>query len=381
MSSTTTFSNASSTTTAFSNPKLWIRNPGYDLGLVTGGALFTLLVAALAFSQPTWLPVFFWIWVVAFEGSHFWATWSRTYFDKKYRSENKSVLVGSLVFFLAPALALYFDGSNGVAYATLYGFFIFVWSLYHNARQHFGFMSIYSGKAEISPSLKSKMTLALYMAVCFAQAHFLLNFKIQGVFGLAAASEVSPTLNFLVDQLPKLLSGVAFIYWIKLAFEAKSEAGEKFFMPIFYIGICLLFYTSMFYFIAPNDQFVQNLNGAETLMLIAIMNSLFHNIQYHAIVYHYGKKRYEGNQKGFGWAAWINKSSLSYMGFALLLGLAFGAIVWNVGDWPSPLGQWTQPSMRSWAYVLFFGIIGHHFFLDQVIWRPSKSKELKSYLS
>ena len=58
----------------------------------------------------------------------------------------------------------------------------------------------------------------------------------------------------------------------------------------------------MFFYIAPHDRFVQDLGGGETLMLIAIMNSLFHNIQYHAIVWYYGQKRYH-NVKGLNtWA-------------------------------------------------------------------------------
>ncbi len=32
------------------------------------------------------------------------------------------------------------------------------------------------------------------------------------------------------------------------------------------------------------------------------------------------------------------------------------------------------------AYVLYFGIVGHHFYLDQKIWRPSLQKDLSQYL-
>ena len=36
-------------------------------------------------------------------------------------------------------------------------------------------------------------------------------------------------------------------------------------------------------------------NGAQLLMLLAVMNSLFHNIQYHAIVWIYARRRYAEN--------------------------------------------------------------------------------------
>jgi hypothetical protein len=62
------------------------------------------------------------------------------------------------------------------------------------------------------------------------------------------------------------------------------------------------------------------------------------------------------------------------------MGAVYGFITWHVGDWPSFSGSWQNVKFHSWAYILFFGIIGHHFFLDQVIWHPSRSKELKNYL-
>ena len=58
----------------FSNKALWVKGPLFDLLFVTGGAFFTLLVAAVSFQFPQFLPVFLWIWFVCFEGSHFWAT-------------------------------------------------------------------------------------------------------------------------------------------------------------------------------------------------------------------------------------------------------------------------------------------------------------------
>ena len=152
-------------------------------------------------------------------------------------------------------------------------------------------------------------------------------------------------------------------------------------MSLFYILTCLIFYSVMFYFVAPSDTLIQSPNGTQVLMLVAIMNSLFHNIQYHAIVFYYGQRRYQAQESKFGIANLINKGLLSYIAFALVLGFVFAYIVWNVGDWPNVQGKWNQPSMQIWAYVLFFGIIGHHFYLDQKIWRPSQQKDLKEYLN
>ncbi|MBC87461.1 MAG: hypothetical protein CL677_09830 [Bdellovibrionaceae bacterium] len=367
------------------NPRYWLKNPAFDLMFVTGGAFFTLLVAALAFSEPTFMPYILWIWIIAFEGSHFWATFSRTYIDKKYRSENSKVLFGSLVFFAFPGLAVLADSlQSDVSYMTLYGFFIFVWSLYHNAKQHYGFLSIYTGKAKVPEALKAKMVHLLFWGVGVAQVYFLFNFKSQLVFGLPSVSEMGGSLGFLLGTVPMLISLALFIKLVFLAKEAVGIVGGKALIGLYYVATCLIFYSTMFYFIAPKDLIFQNLTGAETLMLIAVMNSLFHNIQYHAIVWYYGNKRFNeqsAENKGYGVARFVNYKLANYMGFSLLMGLVFGFIVWNVGDWPAPTGSWHGVQSHSWAYILFFGIIGHHFYLDQKIWRPSKSKELRGYLN
>jgi hypothetical protein len=102
-----------SSTSSQRSPKIWMGSKLFDLCFVTGGAFFTLAIAALAFARPSLLPVMFWLWVVVFEGSHFWATFTRTYLDRDFRANNKSILIGSLIFFLFPAIALIVDANLG----------------------------------------------------------------------------------------------------------------------------------------------------------------------------------------------------------------------------------------------------------------------------
>ena len=87
---------------------------------------------------------------------------------------------------------------------------------------------------------------------------------------------------------------------------------------------------------------------------------------------------------GFDWdnqdQVW-EKVQLNYILFSLAMGGVFSFIVWHLGDWPSFNGNFTQNQHFTWAYIIFHGIIGHHFYLDQKIWRPSQQKDLKSYLN
>lgn len=359
----------------------WIRNPFFDYSFIMGGAIFTLFIAYLSFLLPNYVPIFFWCWVVFFEGSHFWATYSRTYIDNKYRKENSRVLYLSLLFFVFPAIALLLENQiKSISFSTFYGFFIFIWSLYHNAKQHYGFLSIYAAKIKLDYDEKTKMKNSLYGVIVFSQIYFLLNFKLQGTFSISSPFETSLFLKFLSSKLFYFLTSFSTIYFVYQATILLKKYHTQIHPILSYITICLFFYSAMFYFIAHSDQFITK-DGISVLILIAIMNSLFHNIQYHAIVWHYGQARYsaEKNEK-FGIAKMVNGKTVNYIITAILLGLVFGFIVWNVGGSPDTNGVYSgQPN--NWAYILFFGIIGHHFYLDQKIWRPSKQIELKSYLS
>jgi hypothetical protein len=360
----------------------WIRTPFFDFSFITGGAFFTLFIAFLSFQFPTMVPVFFWIWVVFFEGSHFWATYSRTYIDDKYRKQNSKVLYYSLVFFIFPIVAIVLENQiKTISFTVYYGFFIFVWSLYHNAKQHYGFLSIYAAKIKLEFSEKSKMVQSLYAVIVFSQVYFLINFKLQGTFSIGSFFQSTPILNFMSTNIFYILTLLGAFYFIYQAVQLQKKYGSKILPIVSYIATCLIFYSLMFYYIAHTDHFITK-DGVSVLILIAIMNSLFHNIQYHAIVWHYGQKRYNEKEEtqGFGIAKFVNGKTLNYLITALLIGAVFGFIVWNVGSSPNINGSFTS-NANNWAYVLFFGIIGHHFYLDQKIWRPSKQSELKSYLS
>ncbi len=152
-----------------------------------------------------------------------------------------------------------------------------------------------------------------------------------------------------------------------------------------YSLVCWVFYTVMFYGVAPQEPFFPAAqNGAQSLMLLAIMNSLFHNIQYHAIVWTYSKKRYIENTEKLstdllGLASRVNGSFTGYATASLFMGSVFAWIVNGLADWPNWQGVGPLHEMNALSYVLFFGIIGHHFFLDQMIWRPSHQKDLRHY--
>ena len=361
----------------------WIHSKEYDLSLILGGAFITLLFALLSLAQPTLIPFLFWVWVVGFEGSHFWATWARTYFDSDFRRTHSRLLIGSLLFFALPVLALTHRNMSGSdSLVNGFGFFIFSWSLYHNARQHYGFMSIYARKSESSNERSfGRLKALLYASVIIPQAYFFSHFKFPLFRGadpetIFKAQDLDLSTIFLllcaIGSLLALLS-------IRNNFFNRGDPALK--MAWTYTLGCWVFYTLMFFVITQFEPiYFSPKNVPQMLMVVTVMNSLFHNIQYHAIVWHYGNTL---NQKRINKPDSINgifTSSKVYVTFSIVLGLLFGFVVWNLGDWPSPTGAWTPSPMADWAYVIFFGIIGHHFYLDQKIWRPSRQTELRATL-
>lgn len=82
-----------------------------------------------------------WFWSVGLDGTHIFATASRTYFDRAERRRRRALFWGSLAFFFALGPALVLAGAKGWL-ALLVG----IWAYYHVVRQHYGFMVLYKVK-------------------------------------------------------------------------------------------------------------------------------------------------------------------------------------------------------------------------------------------
>ena len=122
-------------------PNHWIVGRGVDLTLVIGSALagYVFLLCYTVFHVPvTWL---WWFWSVGFDGTHIFATASRTFFDRESRARHPKLLYGSLLVFfsIGPAMVLL----GAVKYLAI---LVGVWAYYHVIRQHYGFMVLYKVK-------------------------------------------------------------------------------------------------------------------------------------------------------------------------------------------------------------------------------------------
>lgn len=127
------------------------------------------------------------------------------------------------------------------------------------------------------------------------------------------------------------------------------------------------------------------------LLAFGAFVTIFHDIQYHAIVWFHHRNRYHRpgvDPWQFGLAPKISRNLLTYFGCAIffaaifrLLGCTFdvhpGCAPFVITSEVSLFGELHTDALLK-SFLIGFPL--HHYFVDQYIWKPSKSKELRKDL-
>src|SRR5881628_3801516 len=119
-------------------PARWIVSRRFDLGWFFGGAALSLAVVGLYFGVGLPILVLWWTWLLAFDGPHIAAAFTRTYLDREEWRARRGVLLRGLLIIAVGPLFLLLGLAMGSAdpfqlflgLATLYGY-------YHIVRQHY----------------------------------------------------------------------------------------------------------------------------------------------------------------------------------------------------------------------------------------------------
>ena len=153
----------------------WIVSPGFDLLCFFGGAVLSVVFLGLYFAVGVSIVALWWVWLLAFDGPHIGAAFTRTYLDaQEWRGRRRLLLVSLLTFAVGP-LALVGNAVTGsqdpfllfLGFATFYGY-------YHVVRQHWGFVALYNAVNRDYASMRLDRA-TLYIG-CFAPyAYFLLT--------------------------------------------------------------------------------------------------------------------------------------------------------------------------------------------------------------
>src|SRR5215467_10510787 len=81
----------------------WIVSPRYDLTWFFGGALVSVLVLGLYFAAGIPIVLLWWAWLLAFDGPHIGAAFTRTYLDaEEWRTRRRLLLMSLVSFAIGP---------------------------------------------------------------------------------------------------------------------------------------------------------------------------------------------------------------------------------------------------------------------------------------
>ncbi len=389
----------------------WIINRRMDLSWFIGGALagYTLFFMHAGLG---WDMVGIWfLWVVLLDSPHFFGTISRTYFDRQEFRQRRRLLTWSLLWFAAgPAMVLVswalFEAGVGVYDLPWKAFLIFfgLWAYWHVVRQHYGFLRLYQKKNGDAHPVDARLDSSLlYAGLILPFAAFIVRHpEVRVQFGLPEAEPAYPVLpeagRLAAPFDPAYLSGLAWEHWVvalctaaigtlAIAFLIRQlvrvASGEKINGPKI---LFLLAVVPLHIYVCLSDAVL----GASLLAFSAFV-TIFHDIQYHALIWFHHRNRYHKpgvDQKQFGLAPKLSKNIAVYFGCAIFFALIFRLLGCSFDIHPgctpfvisSDIHLFGSVNADAFLKAFLLGFPLHHYFVDQFIWKTSKSKELQKDL-
>ena len=323
----------------------WIISRGVDLSLVIGSAAAGYLYLLLGAGLHVPITLLWWFWSVGFDGTHIFATASRTFFDAQARKRNRRLLYGSLAFFfsIGPVMVLL----GGVKYlAVLVG----VWAYYHVVRQHYGFMVMYKVKnRDMAPVDNLLDWVFLTVMLVFPPFHrfFLHHPEELGLHMRLGAME--PAVWALVAvtgavwagrQWMRLRSGVP-VDWPKMLLLGAM-------IPLHWMTFAWMSWQA----------------AVPTVTIV-------HNLQYHAIIWFHNRNRYAGERSAAEHGripAAVSRSLVVYAAVGLGFSLLYRVPGFELG----------KVSELAFGFFCGFGLT--HYYLDSRIWRVRHDPGLREAL-
>lgn len=362
---------------AFRFSSRWITSRNFDLLWYVGAAStgYILLFLNLKLAVPALL--LFWSWILLADGPHVFGTISRTYLDKEERRNRGALLWGSLLWLLPGPMVLLIS----VSLKRTMPFFLFltlaqVWAYWHVVRQHYGFLSLYQWKNN-EPSGRANPVdyWSFYVLMLAPFVSFLMRHP-------DARAEMGLTPQPLPMEQAFLLCLHAAILIALVSYAAKEyrrmRKGQPWNLPKnVFLSACIPLH--LFIFLHPV------ISTHVDIRLFAVFLTVYHNLQYLALVWFYNRNRYGEDRQGirFGWASLISRNFIVYYFLGLLYTLLyrlpnwyFSAIPFSARAHLSQLPSQSLLTFSNFAISIWWGFAFHHYYLDQKIWKPGKDRRL-----
>jgi len=348
-------------------PPRWIVSRSFDLTLFFGGAALSLLVLGL-FALGAPIVALWWIWLLAFDGPHIGAAFTRTYFDRQEWIRRPGTLAGSLLTFLVGPLFLAAGLITGspdpflwfLGLATFYGY-------YHVVRQHYGFVALYNAaNRESNPRTVALDRWTLYLGSWLPYAYFLVAHpRARVLIGLTPGDAVA----IATVLLPSLWVLTLLYYaWSNLLRHTLAQPKVAYLLTTVILHGAIYFVVSRF-----EPVYGASTGPDQDFLLLSILIVIFHNVQYLGLVWFHNRNRYGHYSPGFFIGVCAIFSLVIYLTFACSTGVFPGCAPFT----DRRLGpvSWNQIGLCLW-----WGLAINHYFLDQKIWRLRGDPELKKNL-
>jgi hypothetical protein len=338
----------------------WIISQRDDLcwfqGSVVAGLLLLALFVALPYpagrdlgpAHPVILILF--MWGVMFDGTHVWATYARSYLAP---DEGSRVGIPQrrwwLLLALGPALAL-LDAALDI-HGALFSVFLlgaYLWAYWHLVRQHYGFLMLYRARAGQGDLRARRLDALILWAGClypFVLFSLREPYQRSGLPQLLPAAWL-PDARMALNVVFAVVMAAALTLLLTGRYE-KLRPGPRHLLLVIVIGFHLLVFALL-------DQ----------LLTILATLTIFHNLQYHRIVWLHEAGKGRRPMGGV----------MPYLGGGLLLGL-----LWYGLRVPGAVAV-TSPVLRNLILGLCWGVAFHHYLVDGRIWRVRRSPALAQAL-
>lgn len=408
----------------------WIINKKNDLIWFTGSAAFAYLLIASFWVLNDWLSIpqvlaftaVYFVFSFVFDGTHAFATYSRTYLDKDFWANNKPMLLGSLLLFaVGPALiflgyAVAGEEQSRAIYIVMEKFF-FTFAYYHLIRQHWGILALYRRKANETDASSYWSDATLLAAATLYPYLYLVVFNPKPIL-LGAGAPIEASTWHYTFLISLALLGFSFIVYTALRVYRRDDLSLVVSRNMTYIfaasSLLLLLYNHeqleiflrglmklnlaiigiavlAFVYLAIKRAYpwskmlfmltvllVHNTIPylSESFILIFMALTIFHNVQYHRIVWFHNQNRYnkDEDKKKFGIASKLAGSLVLY---------AVVALLWNMFSTVPRyvmLGAFDTQLLLYFLAAFFMGFPFHHYVLDALIWKNRGNKKLQNSL-
>jgi hypothetical protein len=343
-------------------PNPWIISRREDLvwfqgSVLAGVALLVLFALAPGLDDASYGPgnlvvLVLLLWGVLFDGTHVWGTYARSYLAPDPAS--RAALPGRwswAVVAIGPAVAVldHFIGPPGPSQLARAGplfraFLVvaYLWAYWHLVRQHYGFLVLYRRRAgEHDPRGARLDTLLLWVGCLYPYLRFSLTpaYSASGLPAFLPTAALEPA-RFALDIISLLAVLVVGGLIVSGRFEPFHPGPKHLFL-----AIVILFHLAVFALL-------------ENLLTITATLTIFHNLQYHRIVWQY--------ERGLGRAP--SGGLVPYLTLGAALGLAWYG--------PRVLGVALSEDDLTRNVLLGFGwgVAMHHYLIDGYIWRVRRSQ-------